>query len=552
MKKRLLFFLIISFIIFGSFSLQAQAQSQLAMAIRNHLIVIEEYEGNFPQDTQINFYPELINFYDQRHYQPLWLDQKKFKLDPKNLIKAIKNSYEEGLNPADYHLKYIKENTFDQNLFSAESRDQRALFEIILTDAYLNLASDYLNGKTDPKIILKEDSYQDDNLEAEKLLKLLASEQSLIKTLQAQLPTSKNYHKLKEKLYLYRDSGKIKPWPQIYLEENLLLGAEGKAVEKLVENLAARNYLDKNKLQRSDYFSQQLKKAVLRFQLNHGLNADGIVGSKTIEVLNIPLARRIKQLIINLERWRWLPENLGSRYIYVNIADYKLKLYNKSQLIMEMKTIVGREQRSTPVFSEKIDYLVLNPYWYVPRTIAVEDILPQAKKDYSYFSENNFTIFEYTAQGRLKEIEPSQIEWEKIDKDNFNFLIRQNPGDNNSLGRVKFMFPNRFSVYLHDTPGKYLFSQNERSFSSGCIRIEKPVDLAAYLLKDQSKWSREKIISEMKKDQEKIIYLTEPIKIYLQYNTAWVDPFARLQFREDIYGRDQKIIKQYFKGAKIN
>jgi murein L,D-transpeptidase YcbB/YkuD len=213
---------------------------------------------------------------------------------------------------------------------------------------------------------------------------------------------------------------------------------------------------------------------------------------------------------------------------------------------MEMKTIVGKEQRSTPVFSDTIKYLVINPYWYVPKSIAVEDKLPLIKEDYNYLEENNYSLFKYTGNNKLEKIAPAKVDWSKIDKDNFNYLLRQNPGDQNALGRVKFMFPNKFSIYLHDTPGRYLFSENERSFSSGCIRIEKPIDLAEYLLDDQEKWSREKIEKEMTKDKEKIVYLNNPIKIYLQYNTAWVDSLSNLNFREDIYNRDQKIMEEYF------
>jgi murein L,D-transpeptidase YcbB/YkuD len=285
---------------------------------------------------------------------------------------------------------------------------------------------------------------------------------------------------------------------------------------------------------------------VQQFQLDNGLKSDGVVGKKTFTALNIPLEYRIKQLIINMERWRWLPENLGSRYIYVNIADYNLKLYEDNQVIMQMKTIVGKEQRSTPVFSDTIKYLVINPYWYVPKSIAVEDKLPLIKEDYSYLKENNYSLFQYTGNNKLEEIDPAEVNWPKIDEDNFNYLLRQNPGDNNALGRIKFMFPNKFSIYLHDTPGRYLFSENERGFSSGCIRIEKPIDLAEYLLNDQEKWNRENIEEEMENDKEKTVYLKNPIKIYLQYNTAWIDSFGRLNFREDIYKRDQKIIEEYF------
>jgi murein L,D-transpeptidase YcbB/YkuD len=545
LKKRLLFFLIIFLILF-SYNPNLKAQSDLAMSIRNHLLVIEEYDGLFPKGEDVSFYRELIEFYDQRYHRSIWFDGDQFKKDPEVLIAEIKDSYGEGLNPADYHLGFIENSVKDPDLFTADSLEKRALLEILLTNAYLSLASDYLNGKIDPEIIVEDYNHQDDNLEAQKLLKLLVEEERLAQILETQLPTSSNYTQLRDKLYLYRDSGKIKEWPQINTDETLALEAEGRAVAQLVENLSARAYLNLKSLDNRDYFNQRVKRSVVRFQLDNGLNADGIVGSKTRKALNISLEQRIKQIIVNMERWRWLPENLGSRYIYVNIADYNLKLYENNQLKMEMKTIVGQEQRSTPVFSDEIDYLVLNPYWYVPKSIAVKDKLPLIKEDYKYLQENNYSLFQYTGNNNLKEIDPAEVDWSEIDKDSFNYLLRQNPGDENALGRVKFMFPNRFSIYLHDTPSKYLFSETERGFSSGCIRIEKPVDLAEYLLKDQEKWDRQAIEAEMKKDKEKTVYLNNPIKIYLQYNTVWVDSLSNLHFREDIYGRDQKIIEEYF------
>lgn len=545
LKKRLLVFLLVFLVLF-IFNLTAAAQNQLAMSIRNHLIVIEEYDGLFPADQNVNFYQQLNEFYDQRHHRSIWFENEKFKRDPEPLLKEIKNSYAEGLNPADYHLQFIEACISDKDLFADQCLDKRALLDILLTNAYLNLASDYLNGKIDAEIIIDDYNYQADRLEVQNLLSALIKKGDAAQILQKKLPKTDNYQNLKEKLAVYRDSEKISEWPEIDNGELLAEKAEGERVGQLINNLTARNYLNPSQIRDNNYFDQNVKRAVVRFQNNNGLKADGVVGDKTLKALNISKDQRIKQLIINMERWRWLPENLGRRYIYVNIADYGLKLYEDDQIIMEMKTIVGQEQRSTPVFSDTIKYLVINPYWYVPKSIAVKDKLPLIKKNHNYLKENNYSLFQYTGNNKLEEVDPAEIDWSKINKNNFNYLLRQNPGDENALGRVKFMFPNRFSIYLHDTPGRYLFSENDRSFSSGCIRIEKPVDLAEYLLSNHQEWNREKIEAEMKKDKEKIVYLKNPIKIYLQYNTAWVDELGYLNFREDIYSRDQKIIKEYF------
>ncbi|MFW5987807.1 MAG: L,D-transpeptidase family protein [bacterium] len=544
--RKIIFLLFFIFLIIFTFSVGADADAELEMSIRDHLIVIEDREGDFPEDEHIEFYQELHDFYNSRNHKPIWFGENKMKIDVDQLLKEIEASYHEGLNPEDYHLSFIKDALEDEDIFNNENRDLRAVTDIILTDAYLKLAAHYLSGKIDPDSIKKDYNLNHDNLDSEKLLSDLISEDNLRQQLREQLPKSDNYQHLKDKLYYYRDSGKIISWPKISEGEILAEKASGARVGQLIKNLVARNYLSENYLEKEDYFDENIKSAVVIFQRNNGLNSDGIVGQSTIKALNTSLDQRIKQIIINMERWRWLPEKLGEKYIYVNIADYNLKVYEYNEIIMEMKTIVGKEQRSTPVFSDNIKYLVLNPYWYVPESIAVEDKLPLIKEDIDYLKDNNYSLFKYIGNNNLEKIEAEDVEWKEIDEDNFNYLLRQNPGDNNALGRFKFMFPNKFDIYLHDTPSKNLFEESDRGFSSGCIRIEKPIDLAEYLLRDKEDWSREEIEEEIKKDKEKTIYLKEPYPIYLQYNTAWVDELGALNFREDIYNRDSSLIQAYF------
>ncbi|SFL36386.1 L,D-transpeptidase family protein [Halanaerobium salsuginis] len=547
MQKRLLFFCGLLILLFLLNSAAVAAQPELAMAIKDYLVVIKDHQGFFPADQEVEFYQELDKFYQERYQKPVWFDQTKFKIDVQQLVAEIKASYQEGLNPADYHLRSIEKILKEKDLFKSENLSSRALLDILLTDAYLNLASDYLTGKVDPEVVSDNYNYQDDKLQTEKLLDFLTAGCDIRQTLQKLLPQGEEYKKLRDKLAYYRNRNKIKEWPAVKTEFNLARGDSGTAVEDLINNLIARNYLDPNQLSEADYFNDQVKNSLIKFQLSNGLQADGVLGPKTKQALNVSLTDRIKQIIINLERWRWLPEKLAANYIYINIADYKLNLISANREVMTMKTIVGQEQRKTPVFSDQIKYIVFNPYWYVPKSIAVEDKLPLIKQDYSYLLEHNYKLFKYNTAGKLVEVDPALIDWTKVNRDNFNFVLRQSPGDYNALGRIKFIFPNKFSVYLHDTPGKYLFSQNKRSFSSGCIRIEKPLDLAVYLLKNQPEWNREKIEAELKQNETRRVYLNSPFPIYLQYNTAWVDQDGTLNFREDIYQRDRKIKEIYFK-----
>lgn len=545
--KKVCIVLFLLFLISLSFSVQAQ--TGLSLSIRSHLVVIDDNQGNFPSDKNVRFYREVFDFYKNRYYKAFWTEGGKFNQNFAVLLEEIDRSYKEGLNPRDYHLGFINELLLE-DIFAEENYDMRAMFEIYVTDAYLNLAADYLSGKLNPEVILGKGNLNSDSLNFNKLFSALTDNRDIAELLQNQLPSSRDYRKLKEKLHYYRDSNKINAWNEIEPGGLLALKAEGERVKQLIDNLAARNYLNISDISDPYFFDEQLKNALIRFQRDYGLKTDGIVGFKTFQALNVPYSRRVKQIIINMERWRWLPEDLGKKYIYVNIADYNLKLIENETTLMSMKTIVGQRQRSTPVFSDRIEYLVFNPYWYVPKKIAVEDKLPILKENPQYLQENNYTVLQYSSNNKLERVNSENIDWHKINRNNFNYILRQEPGDNNALGRVKFMFPNKFSVYLHDTPSKSLFQENERGFSSGCIRIERPFDLAEYLLKDNSNWNRKRINEILRTGEHRIVYLTEKMPIFIQYNTSWVDNLGHFNFRRDIYDRDEKLISLYFEEEK--
>jgi murein L,D-transpeptidase YcbB/YkuD len=222
------------------------------------------------------------------------------------------------------------------------------------------------------------------------------------------------------------------------------------------------------------------------------------------------------------------------------MADFRLDVIENEQTLMRMRTIVGKGYRRTPVFSEKITYLVINPYWHVPPNIAVKDKLPLIKKDSYYLAREHMRVFQGWGSD-AKEFDPRTVDWSKVTAQGFKYRLVQDPGPWNALGRIKFMFPNRFNVYLHDTPSRELFKKTTRTFSSGCIRIEKPIDLAEYLLRGDSKWTREAILAAIDRQAERTIRLPEPIPLHLLYWTAWVDERGVVQFRDDIYGRDKRL-----------
>jgi murein L,D-transpeptidase YcbB/YkuD len=278
--------------------------------------------------------------------------------------------------------------------------------------------------------------------------------------------------------------------------------------------------------------------AVKRFQERHGLDASGVVDSATRAELNVSAAVRAEQLRINLERWRWLPQDLGRRRIVVNIAAYELQVIEDDEVTLAMRVVVGRDFKRTPVFSDTVRYIVLNPYWHVPSSIAVEDVLPKIQRDPTYLERFGMHVF--TPGPNAVEVDPSTIDWSTVTADNFPYRFHQEPGRLNALGRIKFMFPNRYDVYLHDTPSRSLFTKAQRDFSHGCIRVEKPLDLAAYLMK-KSRWKRDEIERALDEGTERTIYLPRPMPIHLLYWTAWADEDGTIQFRTDINDVDRRL-----------
>jgi murein L,D-transpeptidase YcbB/YkuD len=278
--------------------------------------------------------------------------------------------------------------------------------------------------------------------------------------------------------------------------------------------------------------------AVKRFQARHGLKIDGMVGPNTLKELNVSAGERQKQIIINLERLRWLPRNLGARHIRVNIAAFTLDAIRKKEKKVSMRVIVGKAYNETPLFSKKIGYIEFNPYWNVPRSIAVEELLPKIKSDAGYITNNHYELVAGWAP-ESPVLNSDYIDWKSVDETNFPGRIRQLPGPWNTMGRVKIMFPNSYDVYLHDTPSKYLFQRVDRALSHGCIRAEKPIDLAVFLLSDNPKWSRKRIEAIIKSGNHHAVPITSQCTIHLLYHTAWVDNEQKINYRRDIYGRDR-------------
>ena len=282
-----------------------------------------------------------------------------------------------------------------------------------------------------------------------------------------------------------------------------------------------------------------------KFQTRHGLNADGILGKQTVRALNIPIWKRIQQLELNLARAQALPDISAGRHLLVNIPAYKLYLYDNQQLTYQSNVVVGKKKHKTPLISSQLTKIILSPYWNVPKSITNNEIIPALQRDPHYLAKNNMKLLS-TDSNQARIINPDSIDWFNIDQMNTNFRVRQEPGARNSLGNIKFIFPNRHSVYLHDTPSRRLFASPQRAFSHGCIRLEDPFGLAETLVSNDLGWSKYELLDLSKQSKSKTVPLSEAVPIHITYMTAWADEQGIVNFRPDIYNRDTQVLASLY------
>jgi murein L,D-transpeptidase YcbB/YkuD len=488
----------------------------------------------------------LHQFYADRGFKPAWSDDTGPLPQAAAFVTQIHAAPRDGLRPSDYHLAPIE--TLLAEIQGRRARnlpadpDRVADLELLLTDAFLLYGSHLLTGHVNPETIHSQWLIESRDADLAAILRRALNADEIEKALDGLRPQHVDYADLKEALSLCENRMIAGEWPHVPPGPNMEEGDRGHRVTVLRSRLAATNDLDPSLASDSDHFDEGLERAVLRFQKRHGLKADGIVGPETLRVLNLPPEHWVSQLKANLERWRWLPQDLGRRYVLVNIANFELEIVEDGQVIMTMRVVVGRRYRRTPVFTDTMTYMEINPYWHVPPRIAIRDIVPQIQKDPEYLARKKIRIFE-SWDDQAPEIQPESIDWSQASARNFPFKLRQEPGADNALGRVKFMFPNRFNVYLHDTPAQDLFQKVKRTFSSGCIRIERPTDLAEYLLREDPGWTRNRIVDAIDSGETQAVRIPKPLPVHLLYWTAWVDSEGTVHFRDDIYGRDKRLIE---------
>jgi murein L,D-transpeptidase YcbB/YkuD len=296
----------------------------------------------------------------------------------------------------------------------------------------------------------------------------------------------------------------------------------------------------------TNVYDPRLVAAVKSFQNDLGLRPTGIVSGTTLAELNVPIQARINQVILNMERWRWLPKKFEPDYLLVNIPEYRLRVFEQGKQALTMRVIVGKTLTATPIFSDKMEYVVLSPYWNVPFSIIDKELRPKLAAD-PQGTLDRLDMEVVKGYGRKATIiDPTTIDWANLTPETFKYTLRRRPGPKNDLGEVKFIFPNSNDIYLHDTPHNELFSETKRNFSHGCVRVEQPVQLATYLLRDNPNWDQTAIQDTIAERKEKYVTLKEKLPVYLVYLTAWADADGHPHFRDDIYGHDKALAKEYF------
>lgn len=488
----------------------------------------------------------LAEFYESRGFQPAWSKDQGPLPQADALIRAIHAVEKEGLRPSDYHLAEIEtilnEIRHNREIGAPLAPQRLTDLDLLLTDAFLICGTHLVAGKVNPQSIHAQWVTERKKADLLKILVEALRTGQVEQSLGALPPLHPHYVLLRQALTRYREIAHRGGWPKLSLRRTLHAGDRDDQILFLRKRLAVEGFLPAVVEPASSELDEDLTQALRCFQQLHGLDPDAVLGPQTVAALNRRVEERIDQIVVNLERWRWLPINLGSRCIWVNIAGFRLEVKEFDRLIMEMRVVVGQPYRQTPVFSDKVTYMVLNPSWNVPDTIARKEILSKVKKDPYYLTDQKIRVFKGWGAG-TKEIDPRRVDWARLSEKNLPYHFRQDPGPQNALGRIKFMFPNPYDVYMHDTPAKELFGKTRRDFSHGCIRVEKPLDLAVYLMQNQAIWSREALAAALSGPNavERTVQLPEPVPIHILYWTVWSDSEGGLHFNPDIYDRDEPL-----------
>ncbi len=471
--------------------------------------------------------------YLENNYAPMWTNIKLVE----DVLVRLRDSELEGLYREDYHYSTLIQLLSDIQRKKGDLNFEKAQFDILLSDGVMLYAFHLLNGKVDPSAIESSWNYARQELLPEVIINRITTHTEkgdVLDVLDSYRPDAALYTKFEKGLGEYVRLAENKEFKELPTTTLLRPGMTSEVVSLLRQRLQDENY-DITETAEPNLYDEELKQAMMEFQRLHGITADGVVGPQSFQELNVSFADRADQIRINLERTRWVIQDVSDEFVLVNIAGYQLYYFRKGEVEWQTEVMIGTEQHETPVFKSSIRYLVFNPTWTVPRSILRKSLINKMKADPSYLDKQDFALVDRDG----KTVDLSTLNWDELSVNNFPYTAVQQPGIHNALGQVKFMFPNQYAVYLHDTPSKSLFSQTHRAFSYGCVRVQHPFEFAKHLLNDEENWNDQTIQDVLNEKTLRNVSLAKPVDVLLMYWTAEPDDeTGRIKFNQDVYSRD--------------
>lgn len=551
MKNKFLSVLfILLFLSSPSSLLGAITSEELSAALLGHLscFPLELFTVEKQKLSILNKELCLATIYHETGMQPLWVTPEG--ITPKALIilDFLSKAEQEGLNPEDYALSQLLE------IKQASDADSLAIFDILLTYNVVKYIHDISSGRILPSRVDSSlfPEAGDDRYNPLAAVEDLLGADDFAAYLGNLFPGHQHYNALKSALVRYREIDRKGGWPVVPPGKTLRKGM----VDERVPVIRTRLFLETGQNIQPEFeptvYDQILVEEVQRFQQRYGLETDGVIGRETLEAMNVTSGEAVMKIIVNMARWRWQEKELGKRYVLVNIAHFDLTIFSGEEIELQMAVIVGKQQHQTPVFSDRIKYIDFNPFWHVPPGIASKEDLPQLRKDSQYLVNKHIRLFSNWEADAL-ELDSTAIDWQQVSINRMRgYHLRQDPGPWNALGKVKFVFPNTYDVYIHDTATQNLFSHSKRSFSHGCIRVSKPVELAAALLGNgSSDWTLERVKEVIDTGARKVVILPAPLPIHITYQTVWLDKSGNIHFNKDVYDRDKRLQQALFPGRLV-
>jgi len=538
-KKRFYAIATVGTIFLLLFSWQIVTASDLNQSIRQLL------QHHVPELQGKDWYNEAVpleeqwvfDVYQRQDFSPLWVADNWLSKTGEILFETLLSAPSHGLAPEDYNINEIQE------IMRAKEYTQLALLDVLITKGILRFVHDITEGRSQAQrafpLLFTEAGNR--KFDPGVIVDTIHSSINLGSYLSSLGPKHVAYKQLQKALTDYRLRASTGGWPVIPEGKTIHPGDVDSRVTLIKQLLLATGDLEVLSVS-GDSFDLSTLNGLKRFQLRHGLKADGIVGKGTLAAMNVSVEDRIQQIKLNLERWRWHDHKLGNKYVFVNIAGFELKAVESDKVVLEMAIIVGKLHHESPIFSDKIRYTEFNPFWNLTPHIARTETLRHLRADSDYLAKNHIRVFS-SWQSNAVELDPLKIDWLKTSPKKMNhYKFRQDPGKWNALGTMKFVFPNKYAVYLHDTPNHELFKTSRRAYSHGCIRLSDPEALAVFLMGGHAKeWDRVRVKGIVDSSKRTVVRLPERVPVHLTYMTSWYDDDGLLHFNKDIYSRDKKL-----------